>query len=88
MSPEKIQGLASDTRSDLFSLGIVLYEMLTGVKPFLGLNIKQITQAISHGKYTPLAELKPQLPPELIAVVDKLLQKAPAERYQTAKALG
>ncbi len=88
MSPEKIQGLVSDTRSDLFSLGIVLYEMLTGVKPFLGLNIKQITQAISHGKYTPLAELKPQLPPELIAVVDKLLQKAPAERYQTAKALG
>jgi serine/threonine-protein kinase len=88
MSPEKIQGLASDTRSDLFSLGIVLYEMLTGVKPFLGLNIKQITQAISHGKYTSLAELKPQLPPELIAVVDKLLQKAPAERYQTAKALG
>jgi serine/threonine-protein kinase len=88
MSPEKIQGLASDTRSDLFSLGIVLYEMLTGVKPFLGLNIKQITQAISHGKYTPLAELKPQLPPELIAVVDKLLQKAPLDRYQTAKALG
>jgi serine/threonine protein kinase/Tfp pilus assembly protein PilF len=88
MSPEKIQGLVSDTRSDLFSLGIVLYEMLTGVKPFLGLNIKQISQAISHGKYTPLAELKPQLPPELIAVVDQLLQKSPAERYQTAKALG
>jgi serine/threonine-protein kinase len=88
MSPEKIQGQTSDTRSDLFSLGIVLYEMLTGVKPFLGLNIKQITQAISHEKYTPLAELKPDLPAELIAVVDKLLQKAPAQRYQTAKALG
>jgi len=87
MSPEQIQGATSDKRSDLFSLGIVLYEMLTGLKPFLGLNIKQITQAISLGKYTSLAELKPHLPAELIAIVDKLLQKDPAQRYQTAQAL-
>jgi serine/threonine-protein kinase len=57
MAPEQIQGQTGDARSDLFSFGIVLYEMLTGVKPFLGLNIAQITDAITQGKYTPIAEL-------------------------------
>jgi len=57
MSPEQIQGNPCDARSDLFSLGIVLYEMLTGVKPFLGLNVKQIGAAITAGDYTPLAEV-------------------------------
>jgi len=87
MAPEHINGLHSDARSDLFSLGIVLYEMLTGVKPFLGLNIQQITQAITRGEYTPLAEHKPELPTALITVVDKLLQVEPTARYQNAEAL-
>lgn len=110
MAPEQIQGAIGDARSDLFSFGIVLYEMLAGVKPFLGFNLAQITDAITQGKYTPLAELiaereaerklvdkksantggkPPQLnvPAELIAVVDKLLQTQPANRYQSANAL-
>lgn len=57
MAPEQIQGQGCDARSDLFSFGIVLYEMLTGVKPFLGLNFKQISQAITSGQYIPLAEV-------------------------------
>lgn len=99
MSPEQIRGQAGDTRSDLFSLGIVLYEMLTGVKPFLGLNFKQISQAITRGEYTPLTEFKRdnkekhknesnnELPTELIAIVEKLLQVEPSVRYQTAEEL-
>ncbi len=57
MAPEQIQGAIGDARSDLFSFGIVLYEMLAGVKPFLGFNLAQITDAITQGKYTPLVEL-------------------------------
>jgi len=87
MAPEQINGQYIDARSDLFSLGIVLYEMLTGTKPFLGLNIGQITRAISDGHYTSLAELKPELPSEMVACVDKLLQAAPTERYQDAEAM-
>ena len=58
MAPEQILKQESDVRSDLFSLGVVLYEMLTGVKPFIGLNVKQITQAITNGQYIPITEHK------------------------------
>lgn len=99
MAPEQIKGEASDIRSDLFSLGIVLYEMLVGVKPFLGLNIEQISQTIIQGKYIPLAEhiadfnaqknteTKGEIPEKLMELVDKLLQTAPSKRYQSAEEL-
>jgi len=87
MAPEQIKGEYTDERSDLFSLGIVLYEMLTGTKPFLGLNIQQITQAITTGDYTPLAESKPDLPSDITECIDKLLLTHPQQRYQTAAEL-
>jgi serine/threonine-protein kinase len=87
MAPEQINGKPTDERSDLFSLGIVLYEMLTGSKPFLGLNIKQISHAITKGEYTPLTECKPELSTTIIECVNKLLQTDPATRYQSAEKL-
>jgi len=85
MAPEQIQGQEVDTRSDLFAFGIVLYEMLTGSKPFLGLNIQQISDAINQGDYQPLAKVKPELPTAIIEIVDKLLQTDPKQRYQSAQ---
>lgn len=95
MSPEQIAGQQCDARSDLFSLGIVLYEMLAGGKPFLGLNVKQISQAITNGHYTPLTALNIEchienteaIRSELIGLVDKLLQTVPEQRYQSAEEL-
>jgi len=87
MAPEQIKGEPTDERSDLFSLGIVLYEMLTGSKPFLGLNIKQISHAVTSGQYTPLPECKPELPTTIVECVNKLLQTEPAARYQSAEKL-
>ena len=102
-SPEQTLAKPCDARSDLFSLGVVLYEMLAGVKPFLGLNIKQIGEAITSGNYTPLAEClsdknaanhpehlrknQKDILIEVIDLVDKLLQVDPEQRYQSAEQL-
>jgi CHASE2 domain-containing sensor protein len=81
MSPEQVVGQTPDGRSDLFSLGIVLYELLTGVKPFKGDNITTITYAITHNAHTPLSESKQDIPACCQEIVDKLLAKDPNERF-------
>lgn len=84
MSPEQVEGQKVDGRSDLFSLGVLLYEMLTGEKPFRGNTITNVMYAISAGQYTPPSELVPGLPVCCDHILSKLLARDPMERYQTA----
>ena len=87
MSPEQASGRAVDTRSDIFSFGIVLYEMFAGRRPFAGATDLELLQTIISRPAQPLEELRPDLPMGLRMVVDKALEKDPAERYQTMRDL-
>src|SRR6266436_8088519 len=81
MSPEQIQGHELDGRSDLFSLGVVLYELLTGVRPFEGDSISTIIYRVLYEDPRPPAAYNPALPPEINGILEKALAKAPEDRY-------
>ena len=87
MSPEQIQGREVDHRADIFSLGVVLYEMLTRRKPFQGENLTVVTHRIVHEPFTPPGELLQRLPEGLGAVLARALEKDPVRRYPAASAL-
>lgn len=87
MSPEQVKGKPLDGRSDLFSLGVVLYEMVTGEKPFVGQNVTTIIYKIVHENPIPPRDLDVTIHPGLSAVVTRALAKQPDERYQTGAAL-
>ena len=87
MSPEQVAGKMVDGRSDLFSLGVVLYQLLAGTKPFKGENINAILYAITHNAYTPLSEIVPDLLPCIERILHKLLAKGVTKRYQSAAQL-
>jgi serine/threonine protein kinase/Tol biopolymer transport system component len=87
MSPEQAQGKAMDSRSDLFSLGAVLYEMATGHRAFAEDSSAAILAEILRGQPVPIRTLNPKLPPDLQSIVAKALEKNPADRYQSAKEL-
>lgn len=84
MSPEQAEGRAVDERSDVFSIGVMLYEMATGERPFTGDSSLSILSAILRDTPRPLAEIKPTLPRELSRVIRRCLAKDPDERYQSA----
>lgn len=82
-APEQGRGDECDERSDVFSMGVVIYELITGKLPFTGEYDAAIRYAISHETPEPLARYKSGAPDELQRVIDKALAKEPAERYQT-----
>ncbi|MBI2428498.1 MAG: serine/threonine-protein kinase [Ignavibacteriales bacterium] len=84
MSPEQVQGLDADHRSDIFSLGVLLFEMLSGQPPFKGVHETAIAYEIVNVDSPPLSSIKPNSPPELDAIVLECLEKDPKERTQSA----
>jgi serine/threonine-protein kinase len=86
-SPEQAQGAQPDPRSDLYSLGVVMYEMIAGRPPFTGENPVSIAYKQVHDYPTPLNQLVADVPRPFEAIVAKLLSKDPAVRYSTADAL-
>ena len=87
MSPEQAEGRTIDGRSDLFSLGVVLYEMATGQRPFAGDTQLSILSSILKDTPKSVTDINPAIPPELGRIIRRALAKDPERRYQTAKDL-
>ena len=85
MSPEQAEGRYVDARSDVFSFGAVLYEMLSGHRAFEGHSALSIMAAVLHHQPPPLAQVRAGIPPALDAIVTRCLEKDPARRYPSGR---
>ena len=85
MSPEQARGAKVDARSDVFSLGIVMYQMLTGERPFHGSTSVDLISSILRDRPASVTDLRADLPPDLARVVRRCLEKEPRDRYQTSR---
>jgi len=84
MSPEQVAGRKVDGRSDIFSLGVVLFEMLTGEKPFAGEDMTSLMYQIAKEKHSSVRSINPQVPQVVEKIIDKALEKEQEKRYQKA----
>jgi TolB-like protein/Flp pilus assembly protein TadD len=87
MSPEQARGQKVDHRTDIFSLGVMLYEMVTGRRPFEGATASDVMVAILQSEPPPVSQVKPGLPPELEHIVSRMLEKEREARYRSAAEL-
>ena len=87
MSPEQTRGEKLDGRSDLFSAGVVLYQMLAGERPFRGDSMVAVATRIATEDPVPVTQKRPEVPASLRRIVDRCLAKPPAQRYQSGKEL-
>ena len=87
MAPEQAFGQEVDQRADIFAFGILLYEMLTGQRPFAGKNINEIKEALSKGAYPPVSHLRPDLPTSIETMIDKMLAADISLRWQNSNEL-
>jgi Tol biopolymer transport system component len=85
MSPEQLEGKPADARSDIFSFGLVLYELITGTRPFTGSSQASVIASILKEQARPLHELQPLTPPGLEPVLQTCLEKDPDQRWQSAR---
>jgi len=87
MSPEQLQGRSVDHRTDIFSLGAVLYEMAVGQRPFIGGTSLELSSSILRDAPKPITDFRPELPTGLHRIVSRCLSKEPTERYASAQEL-
>ncbi len=87
MSPEQARGERLDQRSDVWSFGVVLYEMLTGNLPFRGNYEQAVIYSIVHEKHLPASEFRPDIPESLCSTIDRCLEKDPSQRFQEPESL-
>lgn len=83
MPPEQVKGEGSCPQSDLFSVGVILYQLLCGAKPFEAKDSLEMRRKIVNDHHVPLKDKNPDLPPELFAITDRALEKKPEDRYRT-----